>query len=366
MGVTPSSFEVYMNYFFVKSKFLILFFTSVSVMITLTFSSFFHDLKRYSIHPDFLSDKCIKFTVYQTESPQAVVIKQIINELNNLSDKYILYKNFDGNFGKAVYFNNTNAFHPQIISGRTLTENDFKQGTNTAIIKSGQEELCSYREGNYFFTVNNNEYKVVGIYKDENEYINPDSMSYINLIYDSGDIFTGNFILDAYEKTDSIYKELSSFLKNINPEAEIHPVKTDTNTSDTIFQLLSQRGIIIFLMVLTLLLLILNTFHSTFNWITSRKKEIAVRRLVGANELNIKLLLLKDYIIIISYSYILGLILSIIINISNILPLFTGSIRLHEVIISYIFCLSIGIITGYLIITHSLKKSINKEIRGIR
>ena len=330
-------------------------------------SNFIESFKMVSIPANGLSNDYFAFSIGEYRDKitrNNINLLDMLEFLGNQNSQLVLFKESDTKvFG--VYSIN-NRFNPTIISGRTFSEEDFRSRTNTIIISKELENDCVEKEGKMFYNFDANYFEVIGVFKQSNNPINKDALAYYNLasgklmsknpIYDN--YIFGRFQMDAGSETEEVVSLLNDYCT-----VEVLKSTTDNRFSERLQKTISAQGITLFPIILIIFLIILNSVSISSNWIENRKREIFVRRLVGATNQKISIMLLKDFLLISTSSYILALLF--IVNISRLdLIIFLGfKFSTQTIIFSYIITILTGLISiGSILITY-YKNNIS-QIRG--
>ena len=181
-----------LSYFIIlnRSQSIILLFISIAVLFTVCFSSIAKNYYTQKVNPDFLSDSHIRILIAQDPSAtkNPVITKDLISYCESKGGDFILYEeNFQISGGKALYLSGNTSFKPEIVEGRSFTEEDFKNHRPVAIISDTDRvvDKCILRDGREYYLHENNEYEVIGkfkelyhVYPDQEEY---DALYFVNM-----------------------------------------------------------------------------------------------------------------------------------------------------------------------------------------
>jgi len=333
-------------------------------MVVLCLSNF---IKAYSMvddPADLLSNYYMEFSVVNgveinSEITDLVAFTDYINENSN---SFILYKENIMNKGKALYFKNAE-FKPNLINGRGFTESDFKNNTNTIMISSDVQDNVIKKNGKKYFAVENDLYEVIGVYQKSTNKINIDSNYYYNMLASNNldqnsNLLIGLYQLDGFDSTLSLLMNMTILLP-----IEIHENQTVNTFFEKLEKALSTQAINVFPILLIIVMVLLNTSGITINWIEKRKKEIAIRRLCGATKFEIKKMLIKEYILLTSGCFIVGLSLAYIISKVSLWIFIGFDFSLLTIIMAFIFTLLIGLASSLILITFYDKNEVNGLMR---
>ncbi len=289
-------------------------------------------------------------------------LSELIDLCSAESESFILHKGSLS--GVTGVFAKNMSFSPDITEGRSLSEDDFITGKNVIIIS---EELK-----NETFLINNKRYynfdgilfETVGIYKKSDNRINEDSIAYYNL--------NSNEVINSDSQTCSIvgsYKfaanDTQKVLNRIDKPLGIKITKSsvDNTLPEKIQKAVSAQAATVIALILVAVLVIINSLNTTSCWIENRKKEISIRRMVGASNINIYLLLIKDYWLLLTVSFIPSVGLAYIIGLCKFEFLVGFDFSLTTILISYAAVLLISLLTVSVMIVFYSKKSISSAVR---
>jgi len=179
-------------------------------------------------------------------------------------------------------------------------------------------------------------------------------------------MLNGNYSIDAKVKSINFVSDFTAMTRQINPNIEINIKKAiSDNNLKNLEQAISKSLQIIIIYILATFLVLLNISSTTYYWIDGRKKEIAVRMLSGGKPSNIKLMMLRDYLIIATIGYGIGLLPAIIIiRIEKLFSFIGGIIYPAAIITGYGACIAIGVVVGFIFLTARLKQNIILQVRG--
>jgi len=326
--------------------------------------------------PDFLSEQYIIVKVSQVQQSDKTVVRtgDLINYLNSEGEgPFIVYRDFPVSGGKAIYMVGQIYFKPEIVEGRSFTPEDFKNGTRTVIIDENLSDKCIKRNGKEYFLHDNNEYQVIGKFKPgSNQYVEQDkynALYFVNMAasFDTNidSILNGDYSFDAKDKSVDLVNDFIAVAKQINPTMTIDTREAISNDAlKNLEQAFSESLQIIIAYILTAFLVMLNISNTTFYWIGGRRKEISTRMLSGGKPSNIRNMILRDYIFLVTIGYGIGIIISIIVINLEIFSFIGGSIYPASAISGYIVCLAIGLVLGFIFLNKILKQNIILQMRG--
>lgn len=342
-------------------------FVTTSVMVVLCLSNFFEAYSMVDKPADQMTDSFLEFSIKSNELNSEInknpdSLEELINLISSDSQSYLFFKVNHMTNGKAVYFNNIN-FAPKVITGRSFNKKDFENKSNTILISEDVLNNTHKENGKTYYIVENKAYEVIGVYKKSLNKVNLDADYYYNMVASNNlqvhnDLISGLYQLDAAEQTDKIITSLSSFLT-----IEIFGDNQMNNFFDKIEKTLSTQAINVFPLFLVILMVLLNTFSITTNWIGRRKKEIAIRRLCGATKRDIQKMLFFEYLSITTISFLMGLILAYMISKVSLWIFIGFNFSLTTLFISLTMTTAIGIVSSIILIKQYNNNEINNLMR---
>lgn len=364
---------------FKRSPLLIILFAAIGVLFTLCFSAIAEYYYTQAMTwPDFLSGEHINIYIWQylPDTENSVKTKDLIDYCKEREDSFIIYRNFPLSGGKAVYLGGDTSFKPEIIDGRSFTGEDFEKQTQVAIIADYEwlNDKCISRDGKEYILHENNEYEVIGRFKNSaGQYLQEDMT---RIVYDASYFvnmaasfntgpsapLNGDYTIDAKEKSMEFLNDFKHVAKKINPgiciDLEEVEVVAVNNTQRLLRAINYDDSLkIMTVCIITSFLILLNISSITNYWIKGRGKEISVRILSGAKPHIIRNMMLRDYLLIITTGYVAGLLLAIILVYPGPLSFMRVSIYPVAVISGYIICLLIGLVFGSIYLTIRLRKN---------
>lgn len=206
---------------------------------------------------------------------------------------------------------------PNLLSGSYFNNKDY-DNKNIAVVGKNLESSCFWEAGRQYITINKEKYLVTGIMGRENREVMWNRMIYlpiecmetnllnkltedkqINLLVTSKKIMT---ILDK----DSIMNDFTNRFKNITI-TNIYSGEEKNNSSVQNVVLIS---------ILIFIVSIVNVMAMTLFWIIDRRKEIAVRKVLGFTNEDIINLIIKEMISIGILAVFCSIIIQLVLNIA--------------------------------------------------
>lgn len=234
----------------------------------------------------------------------------LMNQNNDMYTRVsIPYSNEDEHFFLVGASFGDKAIHPSNISGRFLSTEDLVSNKKVAIIGTSLKNRLQYIDGKNFIGLKDEKYEVVGITKDKND-SNCIIVPMKSFMESAGKIEIRNAVFTCIQKTisrDIVYNSYKAVLGN---NTNLLDMKSDKNDPFT--------GILTIASIIVVTVAIANIINFTYLWMSERKKEIALRKTVGATDEDIRKLLFYEIGFISSIALVLsiftGQVICLIIN----------------------------------------------------
>lgn|GEM_PF-1169769 len=358
---------LYIKYLLSKSIQLITVAMVIGILMTLCLSNIVEAYKMVGIPANGLTNNYYSFSIGEYRDKitiNHISLSDMLNFLKKQNTKVLLLKEAETKiFG--VYVVNRK-FKLDIISGRTFSENDFINRANTIIISEKLKDKCIKKDGKLFYQNDTNYFEVIGVFRSSTNTINSDAIAYYNLsasnfvsdnmLYDN--YIFGNFQIDAGTKTAEVVRKLNDYCT-----VKVTRSVIDNTFIEKLQKTLSSQGITVFPIILIMFLILLNSINIASNWIENRKKEIFVRRLVGATSRNISLMLFKDFMSIITLSYIPAFLLMLAMSKVDLVIFLKFKFSMITLLSSYVTVAVLGLISGVFMLIAYYKNNIS-QVRG--
>ena len=339
-----------------SKKYLTIIFSITSLVVILLINSMLNAYYGYKIMNPFSNDTSKNISL-SSESEKD--IRNILGEYSNTS-LYIDNINLDVCFGQAVYYNDFKVNIP-IISGRFLSQDDFKSSSNYIVIGRELEKYIKKINNKDIIKLNDIDYEVIGVMGEDDKVSILDSRFFINLngyLRDSNITKDLTFTLTTSSNSyDSLLSELNKKFKDFTvDDLESNVLSTVAINSESSMLL---AGIMVILFVL-------NIINITTYYVKDKLKEIGIRKNYGARSINIFKNILKDYIIIITLSSIISSLFYFIIIKSKLsIVLFGDTFYLIPILLTYIITMIIGLLISFIALKKANKYPINILIKGV-
>lgn len=234
------------------------------------------------------------------------------NELLNLDGDYILLREDDMR-NKALFFKGQLKDSPKMISGRFFEEDDFNKGEKCIVVGKDKASNIVNKDGEDMYFFEGDYYRVIGVIGDLKEKKLSDYQVFINLdslLRKNNSYIEGNYKIDAKTNTNKVYDNVKlvcneNSIKVKETENENNFIKQYINgyVSDTVKYVLE-----------IVCVLVINIFLIAKYWINSRRREIGIKRTLGATRLRISSRILFELLSISIVSYSLGYMVFLIVS----------------------------------------------------
>ena len=224
------------------------------------------------------------------------------HEILNLPGKYIMLTN-DGKYKTyGIYFNKNIKNIPTILKGRFFKVSDFNKNKKYVVIGETFKENTIKIHGNDYYCINGEKYKVIGIMgntKRESSYSYSVFYNLDGYLNSPSNKINLKYFIDA--SNSETYKSMKNNLsKDFNVQ---NMTKSSMMGEDYFMEDVKSSMEIIFKIVIVF---ILSAALVTEYWIKNRKKEIGIKRALGATRIRISLEIIGELISLSFISYIIG------------------------------------------------------------
>lgn len=350
-----------MKYLLSKSLPVILinFFTALCVI--LLFSNVVYSFQMTGSFQDGLSHNYCLFTVLQNNgTSQVTSIASLLKRIDDIEQEVTLLR-YDGSNECGVY-RNMGEFEVVLQEGRSFSSEDFRSMRNVALVAEEQLPLCIERGNIRYISIQGNNYEVIGVFQRSTNSINSDAYVYYNLnsafLRASMSSLDGQFAIDAGTMTKKIFDSISQ-------EFPLRLIFTGENMSfgHRLQIAIYSQPMAIFPFALIATMILLNSINTSFNWLDKRKQELSTRRICGATVNELFLLLIRDYFLLVTASYIAGLTASVALAQLPIIRAIGASFSPITIVLSFFATIFSGFLSVVLMLVSATKKTIAVQRR---
>lgn len=260
-----------------------------------------------------------------------------------------IYKIFPYANANAVWFRNPAQEQRPILTGTFFDENHLQSSDKFAVVgKNIYDYSVTYLDQSPIIYFDTQPYKVIGVLGYENRTSDYDDTIYINLsslLANEKYVADGEYIIDYTAKSNNRYDEIiASVLQNQPSEATIMQVAMDKYIP-SVTDVLEDNSVIN-LLAISLVMVLLTSFSVTLEWIDKRKKEIAVRKQLGATTGRITVYLYSRFLVvaIIMYAVAYPLYATYHSRIMEWLQYPACTIDMLEAFLVYVACIAVSLI----------------------
>lgn len=310
---------------------------------------------------NFLSSNSTKFYLNNKSANVAVNDIKVDDLIGKLSNDSLIMTNYmyDIYNGNALYINNKSIDIP-VIKGRFLTSDDVKQNKRYIVIGKNIKKALAI-DTNYI-NINGSNFEIIGIlgYNNRSSYLDDQFYICFTGLYDKNlklRNLGNSFIVDSNKST---IDNLKSSTANLFSKTElVHQTLTE-NTQDSSSRITSAA-----MVTLVIICMLINVINSSLYYVENKKKEFAIRKLLGGTNKQIAIKILFEYEIIATLSFIVAQIIYIAIVKSEKFHSFIGDrLFLKVSILSFLVIVLISALLSLISIRKSLKLQPAEILRG--
>lgn len=267
------------------------------------------------------------------------------------------------------------------MEGRFFSPKDFEKGESTAVVGKSLSDLLIMKNNKKYLFYNDEYYRVIGIMGSKNKQSLYDKRFVLNLDAEilkdkdfEKEINTAmwqidNTKMDAKDSLNNIFNKLS---ENKNKKIQIE-ITNSSKKYNPLSDALNIYKIIIILFVFIALVVFFSIVNISLFWVYDMKKEVGIRKALGATNLSIIIRIILKYEFIALASFILALFCYNILNnlhIVDIINPFSSSksmnteLDIKSVVVVFVFTIAIGLATALMPTKQIINMEANDIIRG--
>lgn len=290
--------------------------------------------------------------------------KDLLNVIKKNPEIYIEKNNLSSGayIGKAIYSSKVTKQKPNIISGRFFEQDDFKNNQPVAVV--GKELFNSINDinGKKYFQYENINFEIIGVIGYENRSSLNDYSFYINLNGYINNSKNNIAMLDCTINNTDCLNELIKELKNKSSEVKYR--LNDNENTNILDNLLINGNRILGLFSLIIIMIFINVFNITLQWIEGKTRAIGIKKALGAINFTVAKEIILEQQVIALVAFVTAMIAYIIIIKSNVLNIFNSEIYFLSTIITFLFSIIVALIVSLLAICKSNKIPPTIMMRG--
>lgn len=315
---------------------IIVSFLFITIFISIILNVLFSSLEMNILSKGFYTEQAVKVKASH----------DIVPSLDNNLKKYFLF-NIDTT--KDIDIRSVNfkgdIKPPPMKEGRFFSKNDFNTTVLLAVIGINRKKDLSYFNNQAYYNIDGIEYKVIGILGAE--YASPlDNSVFVNRLQN----LSGIYIIDQHNSSFDNITEITGAIK-IDERFSGFSRFFKVEFINITFYICS---------LITVLFMIVNI---VFFWILKRQEKIGIKQMLGISNKYILKDIFIEYIIAVLSGIILGTIITIILNLFNIINLSKINVFTYLLIFMATFILSIILIIYPVI--KILNCSVTDKMKGV-
>ncbi|UNC93270.1 ABC transporter permease [Candidatus Contubernalis alkaliaceticus] len=280
------------------SFFLICIFSAICISSVSLFAAIEERTVISEISRGSYSENAVHFTFKEDNWCFESLINQLLR--SRLSDFVLIYDDYEKHIRQIYVMGNNDP--PPMLSGRYFNEDDFDSGKAHAVIGTNRLHEVINKNGRQQIKVENTMFDVIGIvgYRihtmlDDMIIVNADALSYKS---NNNNIF----ILDAYSGKPpghciNVYKDLEQNVTDGMSQGNQVPITLLEIKPGGIDRLLQSIISITTIYLLLIVCYVLCSIAISFEWISKKRREIAVKRLIGWSDRRLKIEIYLKYFI---------------------------------------------------------------------
>ena len=295
------------------NKYSISFFIMFTIiMLAASFLISIYSTVQYDIRYDnyLLSENAKILSIVQSDLKQEDLLNVIFEEPDICVKGANIYEDINNDKGTILFFNYELETVYPMIEGEFITKEDFINSRKVAVVGKNIIHDTYIKDGNRYLSVENDEYLVKGIMGHEKRDLVCDNIFILNS--------TGYFankensknanvhIISSKNSINNAIVNIENILKEKSPNIQVTANESvQFQGENTLFALYVLPQIVKSVISVFLInIIIVNVF-----WLLSRKREISIKKSLGATNINIMLEIMFQQVIIVIVAYIVAIIL---------------------------------------------------------
>ena len=353
-----------MRQYFHKTGLLLTIFVMVSMLFSLCSIAIANGQHIKKILP-FLSES---YAVIQNSGKENIELSKYRSGFKDISEAYTAGVMFSDGSNRAVYSGDKALNKLPLVSARVFKSKDYHTKADVVLIREDMGKLCETRNGKKYYRYNGVEFQVVGVYRDRNHSSITSAKCIFNLYSESLENFTewSAGFFDTGKGSLEMLKKSTDFAKL---GAECYSVQSEKG--DVFSNVSDNLQLMLLLYIGVAVVVFLNVFSATNNWLNGKQKEIAIRKMIGAYRGQIYTWLTGSFMSLVVLSVFVGVglvkLILIIINTWDISPsmvlMFGDTLNWTGIFASFAIVSVNGLVIILLTLRWQLKKEIIQVIR---
>lgn len=344
-----------------KNIYLIIIFISISFFCSLGFGTLQSMIIDRNGNGISSGKNSVYFNIKDGKSLSAEDFMKSVSDVDNISLEKVNI--ICGSYtGKAIYFDSNSYKRNNMISGRFFENYDFAEDEPKAVVGKNVTKIVETDEnGTKYIQCEGIKYKIIGVMGYEDRESSCDYQFIVNFnsyIKSFGNLFNaGNMCIDSNEN----FNILNQKIKNINDNVKFD--KEDSNKQILVSNNVDSE-LILKIIIIIVLLIFLNVFNITIQWVLKKKKEIGIKKAFGGTNFKIAWELILENQKLSIISFIIGYIIYAVVIKLNILKILGIKLYVIATICTLIFTLLISLITSIVAMRKVFKIAPSIVIKG--
>ncbi len=293
----------------------------------------------------FVSPNAIAIEVRESESTLEAFKKAVVNNTACSA----IYKIYPYANAQALWYNESIEVRPPLLKGEFFTPEHLASETYYAVVgKNVYDDKAEMQGERAIVYFNKVQCTVIGVLGDQNKTSAYDDVFYINLgaLCNNQEVLAdGEYLIDYTTKSNDGYSKLHlDVLPMLSANTQMTQVSVNKYIP-TVMDVL-QDDFMIQLIFLSALMVLFASMGIMFEWIEMRKKEIAIRKLLGATTFDLMVYLYQRFIVVSVIALIAALPIYASINayLLNWLGYSNAQMNIRYALIVYALCVCISLI----------------------
>lgn len=272
----------HMRHYLYRAKFLLILYILTAMLLNLGSMAYMKHLDDFKAFPQLTSEYAVG-TITSGES-NIKSRKLLMEATSKGKGDYLLAVQFAGIQGFAIYYTKSSCFSLSLKEGRLFRSDDFQQGKNTVLVNESTRRRCITKDGITYWNDGGSLFQVIGVYSDVDLYGDQSPDCFLNFCAKQlDDAIFNSFLYDAGQRTIPNLKVAKSFAENQSEWNSFRYAQIQSQAAEE-FRISGTSFTPMFMMLLlTAVLIVLNSVSAIQGWLMARKAEIAVRKMVGAS-----------------------------------------------------------------------------------
>jgi len=319
-----------------KSRYLISFYVMIALFSTLSFSVILSMYERAGRLHDGISQDgiLVRLGSSYSDSDMTLTVDDFINVLKDINNTdFLLYRN-ENHEAQAFYLWNREL--PFMVEWLQV-ENIEKM--NSVIIDELLLPNARYEAGHHYIWYHGHDYQIIGTFQRDE--IMGGSLFFFPI--DLENPLLGQYVIDGLSIEDISISVQQ--LQDVNSNLTVEFMSLEQTFFDRMLIVIQVSFFVFVALLLAIIFIGFGVMTHTIAWLELRRNEIDVRYLVGATTKHIQEWLLKEYVFIISCSFILGSIIAFLIWKIGLFDIIMPEFHLLGIGISFVLSLILGLLT---------------------